>query len=205
MFKIIKSKPVAIFLVFSFVLFCTPELLRGQEAGKGDIVGYVYGPDNTTPLEGAIVKIKNVSNGSLYVSPVSDEQGMVEFHSVDKGLYMVGITTWEGDYNIGNLIGVKTNKTSKISFALKTLGQEGQATKKDERCPKGDWYVPEIQGQCDKNYKWNIETERCECKKKNPLAFFLTPLGAALVVAASAGVVGFSLSTDGERSGSAFK
>jgi hypothetical protein len=205
MIKLTKSKPIAIFLVFSFVLFCTPELLRGQEVGKGDIIGYVYGPDNTTPLEGAIVKIKNVSTGSLYLSPVSDEQGMVTFQSVDKGLYMVGITTWEGDYNIGNLIGVRTHKTSKVSFSLKSGGQEGEAAKTSKRCPKGDWYVPEIQGQCDDNYKWNPETERCECKKKSPLAFFLTPLGAALIVAASAGVVAFSISGSAEPAGSAFK
>jgi len=205
MFELTKSKPIVFFLVFSFLLFCMPEIMQGQVTGKGDIIGYVYGPGSTTPVEGAVVKIKNVSTGSLYESPASDDQGMVTFQSVDKGLYMVGISTAEGDFNIGNLIGVKTRRTSKVAFALKPLGQEGEAIKASKRCPKGDWYVPEIQGQCDENYEWNAGTGRCECKKRNPLAFFLTPLGAGLIVAASAGVVAFSLAGGPETPSSPFK
>jgi len=68
MFKIVHSKPVAVFLIFVFVIFCVPELLRGQEVGQGNIVGYVYGPDNTTPMEGAVLKLRNLSTGSLYES-----------------------------------------------------------------------------------------------------------------------------------------
>jgi hypothetical protein len=200
-----KSKRTAFLLVFSVVLFCAPGILQGQETGKGDILAYVYGPDNTTPVEGAVVKLKNVTTGSLFESTVSDDQGMVFVQNVDRGLYMVGISTGEGDFNIGNLIGVKARKTAKVSFVLKPQGQEGEAVKTSKRCPRGDWYVPEIKGQCDKNYVWNPGTERCECQKRNPLAFFLTPLGSGLVLASSAGVVALSLSTDGEPSGSAFK
>jgi hypothetical protein len=130
---------------------------------------------------------------------------LVEFEGVDEGLYLVGIRTEQGDFNIENLVGIKPNKTAKISFALRPQEQEGTAQKTSDRCPKGEWYVPEVPGQCDENYKWNPETERCECKKRNLLAFFLTPLGAALVVASSAGVVAFGLQTSGESSGSAFK
>jgi len=153
----------------------------------------------------AVLKLRNLSTGSLYESMAADYQGMVEFEGVDEGLYLVGISTAQGDFNIENLVGIKANKTAKIAFALRPQEQEGTAQKTTERCPKGEWYVPDIMGQCDENYKWNQETEWCECKKKGPLAFFLTPLGAGLVMAASAGVVAFSLSTDGERSGSFFR
>jgi len=206
MIKLSHSKPVAVFLIFAFVLFCVPELLRGQEVGQGNIVGYVYGPDNTTPVEGAVLKLRNLSTGSLYESMAADYQGMVEFQGVDEGLYLVGISTAQGDFNIDNLVGIKPNKTSKIAFALRPQGREGTAQKTTERCPKGEWYVPEIQGQCDENYKWNPETEWCECKKKNLLAFFLTPLGAGLVVAASAGVVAFGVGVgEAEKPASAFR
>jgi len=203
--QIIQSKVVAVFLILAFELFCVPELLQGQEVGQGSLRGFVYGPDNTTPVEGAVLKLRNLSTGSLYESMAADSQGMVEFDGVDEGLYLVGISTAQGDFNIENLVGIKPNKTAKIAFALQPQTQEGEAQKTTERCPKGAWYVPEIKGQCDENYKWNPETERCECKKRNPLAFFLTPLGAALVVAASAGIMTVSLSTGGEPSGSAFK
>jgi len=184
-----------------------PEIWGWQETPKGDIIGYVYGPDNTTPVEGAVVRLKNVDTLSEYESMAADDQGMVVVEGVDKGLYMVGISTAEGDYNIGNLIGVRAGRTAKVSFALRTGGpEEGEAVgKSSKRCPQGDWYVPEIQGQCDDNYRWNPDTGRCECEKRNPLAFFLTPLGAGLVVAASAGVVAFSLSGGTEPSASAFK
>jgi hypothetical protein len=205
MCKITETRFIVIFSICAFMLFFTPELLRGAEAGQGTLVGYVYGPDNTTPVEGAVVKLKNISTGSSYESPASDDQGMVEFPSVDKGLYIVGVSTGQGDYNINNVIGVKANRTAKISFALESQGQEGEAVAQSKRCPKGEWYVPDIKGQCDNNYKWNLDTERCECQRRNPLAFFLTPLGAGVVVAASAGVVAFSLSTDGEAPSSAFK
>ena len=195
------------------MLFGVPEIWGWQETGrtketpKGNIVGYVYGPDNTTPVEGAVVRLKNVDTGSEYESAAADDRGMVVVEGVDKGLYMVGISTAGGDYNIGNLIGVRARRTAKVSFALRKGGQEeGEAVGKgSKRCPRGDWYVPEIQGQCDDNYQWNPDTGRCECQKRNPLAFFLTPLGAAVVVAASAGVVAFSLSGGTEPSASYFK
>jgi hypothetical protein len=207
MFKLAKSRFFVFFSAFSFLLFCVPEIVQGQETGRGEIVGYVYGPDNTTPVEGAVVKLKNVETGSEYESVASDDQGMVVVENVDKGLYMVGISTAQGDYNIGNLIGVKSRRTSTVSFALKPPDgqEEGEAVGRSKRCPKGEWYVPEIQGQCDDNYKWNPDAGRCECKKKSPLAFFLTPLGAGIVVAASAGVVAFSLSGNPEVPASAFR
>lgn len=164
MFKLAQSKPMAIFLIFAFLFFCVPELLQSQEVGKGNLVGYVYGPDNTTPVEGAVLKLRNLSTGSLYESMAADDQGMVEFQGVDEGLYLVGISTAQGDFNIDNLVGIKANKTSKIAFALRPQGQEG------------------------------------------PLAFFLTPLGAGLVVAASAGVVAFGVGVgEAEKSASAFR
>lgn len=205
MFKLTHYKPLVLFIIFSFALFWAPELLRAQEVGRGNIVGYVYGPDNTTPVEGAVVKLRNLSTGSLYESMAADHRGMVAFEGVDEGLYLVGITTARGDFNIENLIGIKPDRTARISFGLRPQEQEGTAQNATKRCPKGEWYVPEIQGQCDENYNWNPETERCECKKRGPLAFFLTPLGAGLVVAASAGVVAVSISGGGESSGSAFK
>jgi len=205
MLKLAKSKLFVIFLIGSFVLFSVPGLTQAQEAGQGNLVGYVYGPDNTSPVEGAVMKLRNLSTGSLYESMAADDEGMIRFEGIDEGLYLVGISTAKGDFNIENLVGVKSGETAAVSLALRPQEQEGTAQETTERCPRGKWYVPEVKGQCDENYQWNPDTERCECKKRNPLAFFLTPLGSALVLAASGGVIAFSLATDGEPPASPFR
>jgi hypothetical protein len=206
MFKLAKSKFVAIFLIISFAVFISPQVLKAEETGKGSLVAFVYGPDNTTPIPGAVLKVRNVQTGAAYESLASGERGQVELQGLDEGLYIVGITTAQGDFNIDNLVGIRTDEAARLSFALRPQEQEGTAVEQDERCPRGEWYVPEIAGKCDENYRWNPETERCECRKKRgPLAFFLTPLGAAAILAASAGVVAFGVFSDGEPSASAFK
>jgi len=205
MFKIVKSKFVAIGLIFSIFLLYSPYLLVGQETGRGNFIGFIYGPDKTTPLEGATIKIRNISTVAVYESEKSDNLGIVKLEGVDEGLYVVGIITKEGDFNFGSWLGVKADETSKISFALEPMAQEEETVKKDKKCPRGDSYVPEVEGECDEGYKWNADTKRCECKKKRLAAFFLSPVGIALLVAASAGAVAVIATPKAEAAGSAFK
>jgi hypothetical protein len=213
MFKIVRIKGVSVFLVFSLVFLYTPQLLRGKETakGKGNLVGFIYGPDNTTPVEGAVFKIRHVSAVKEYESQGSDSRGKVELQGIEEGLYIVGITTPQGEYNFGNLIGIKANKTAKIAVSLRKQEQQaqaeqGQAVEVDKKCPKGKWYVPDIQGQCEEGYTWNSETERCECKKRDLLGFFLSPMGALTLLAASTGVVVTAFAVGGgDESASAFK
>lgn len=96
------------------------------------------------------------------------------------------------DYEVmvENLIGIRANETAKVSIALKPMIQEGTDVKKDKRCPRGDWYIPEVEGECDEGYVWNPEKKRCECKKRRGFAaFFATPLGIALIIAATSATV----------------
>ena len=130
MIKTVRSKAAAFILIASIIIFYSPHYLTAQKAGKGNLIGFVFEKDGITPVEGAVVKLKNVSTGAVYESSQSDKLGILKTEGIDEGLYIVGISTKEGNFNVGNLIGIKTAETAKVSFALKTEGQE------EEKAPK---------------------------------------------------------------------
>jgi len=117
MLKIIRSKLISVLLIFSFCLFFSPNLLKA-DAQIGSLTGNVYGKDGVTPVEGAVVKIKNVEDGAIYESNRSDKQGEFKISRIKKGMYMAGIATSEGNFNLANLIGIEKGKDAKISFSL---------------------------------------------------------------------------------------
>jgi hypothetical protein len=124
MFNTLRSKHVAIGLVFSIFLFFSPHLFSGSANAQGKLIGNIFQNDGTTPVEGAVLKIRNVSTGSYYESSSSDENGHFAVVRVDEGLYIAGITTESKDFNIENLIGIKANETAEISIALDPVQEE---------------------------------------------------------------------------------
>jgi len=206
MFKPVKSKFIAFSLIFSIILLYSPHLLVGKETGKGNFVGFIYGADKTTPLEGAVLKIRNITTGSVYKSKDANNLGIVKLEGIDEGLYVVGIISEEGDFNFDHWLGIRANETSKVSFALKPSDQEKDTAEKDKKCPRGDSYIPEVKGECDEGYKWNPDKQKCECKKRRGLAaFFTSPGGIALLVAATAGAAAAIVVPKAEKEGSDFK
>jgi hypothetical protein len=188
MFKMARSKFISLFLVFSFILFCSPYLLVATDVETGNMIGFVYAPDRTTPLEGAVLMLRNVSTGAVYESSGSDSLGIVRVEGVEKGLYIAGINFGDEHYNLNNLIGIRANRTAKVSVALDHEAQVQEGGEKSEECPKGEWYIPETEGVCDEGYEWNPDNNRCECKKKKGLfAFFTTPAGLAIILAFAVG------------------
>lgn len=159
MLKISRSKVIAISLIFSFILFYSPHLLLSQSVGKGNLVGFIYGEDGITPEEGAVVKARNISTGSDYESKKSDKQGLFMLEGIDEGLYVVGISSKEGDFNVQNLIGIKADETAKVSLALKP--QQAEKVKAGKR----------------------------GVLKKSLLTFFRSPVGIATIIAASAAIM----------------
>lgn len=144
-------------MVFSIIIFYLPHELKAREAGKGNLIGFVFEKDGTTPVEGAVVKLKNVSTGTVYESSNSDKLGIFKTEGIEEGLYIVGISTKKGEFNVVNLIGIKTDETAKVSFALKP--DQGEQEETSKRKPGG-------------------------------LAkFFLSPVGIALVIAASSAII----------------
>jgi len=130
MLRTVRSKTAAIILIASIITFYSPHYLSAQKVGKGNLIGFVFEKDGTTPVEGAVVKLKNVSTGAVYESSKSDKLGILKTEGIEEGLYIVGISTKEGNFNVGNLIGIKADETAKVSFAMKPEGQE------EEKAPK---------------------------------------------------------------------
>lgn len=130
MLKAVRSKTAVFFLVFSIIIFYFPHELKAQKIGQGNLIGFVYEKDGTTPVEGAVVKLKNVSTGTVYESSTSNKLGILKSEGIEEGLYVVGIRTGEGDFNVVNLIGIKTDETAKVSFTLKPHQGEEEKTPK---------------------------------------------------------------------------
>lgn len=111
-----------IFLIFLTWTLASP--LSAQTPEKGNLLGYIYDRDGKTPVEGAVVIVKNVSTGAMYKSEPANKLGLVRIEGLSKGIYSFGITTPQGDFNGNELIGILANETSKIAVALNAY--EGQ-------------------------------------------------------------------------------
>lgn len=134
--KSLILKSVFLLLIFSFMMFYSPHLLVSKTSNKGDLIGFIYGEDGTTPLGRGTVKIRNISTNTVYESTKSDNVGLFRIGEIEGGLYTAAISTNKGNFTARNLIGVKTNETAKVSFALEVKGSH-----KEEMQPFGDAIV----------------------------------------------------------------
>jgi hypothetical protein len=114
------------YLVFLwvFVIGACSLSLRAQALEKGNLIGFVYDRDGKTPVEGAVVVVKNTSSGAVYRAAPTNKQGMFIIQGLSKGIYSFGIATPQGDFNGNELIGILANETSKIAVSLNAY--EGQ-------------------------------------------------------------------------------
>lgn len=126
MSRCIKLRIVFIGFVFGLLIFCSTSFLRSEDVPKGNILGFIYGEDGTTPLEGAVVEFKNISTGAVYESSKSDGLGVFKIEGVEKGLYIYGVKTAQGDFNSDGPIGVRIreNETAKLSISLTPYEEE---------------------------------------------------------------------------------
>lgn len=107
--------------VFGAILVCllsSVASLIGQAPARGNLVGTFFEKDGTTPVAGAVIKLRNISSGSIYEAPPSDTSGFFRLEGLAKGIYNFGITTSAGDFNSNELIGIIENETTKISISL---------------------------------------------------------------------------------------
>jgi hypothetical protein len=132
MFQGAKSKTSlalgAVFLLF--LLFSSVGTGQAQDNPVGNVTGFVYAQDGTTPLQGAVIKFKNISTGDFYESGKSDRRGFFKIQGVEKGVYLYGVITEDGFYNSDGLVGLnfKGNETAKLSIAVSPYSQEATQT-----------------------------------------------------------------------------
>jgi hypothetical protein len=123
----VKTKGIVITLTLAFLLFTSPYFFAEQDKPTGNLTGFLYEKDGTTPVEGAVVKLTNVSTGTTYDSTSSDSLGVFKISSLAKGIYTFGVETEDGYFNSQNLIGIQAKKEAKMSIALIPDSETGAA------------------------------------------------------------------------------
>lgn len=100
------------------VLFFAQSLVFATSAAKGNLVGFVYDKDGTTPVEGAVVKLKNLASGDVFESTKSDNSGAFSMAGIDQGMYVFGVSSPQGDFNAEEVLGIAGDETAKLAVAL---------------------------------------------------------------------------------------
>ena len=118
MFNSERKKLVFMALTVTFLLFSASSMVAAVP-GQGNLKGFVCSADRTTPVEGAVLFMRNIKNGTVYESNGTDIRGVFLLNDIEPGLYLAGVSTEAGAYNFERLIGIKPDTTGKVSFALR--------------------------------------------------------------------------------------
>lgn len=99
-------------------LFVFHSLVEAEAATKGVILGYVYNYDETTPIPGAIIKVRNALTGSEYESSVSDHRGIFKITGVESGIYKYSVETPLGEFVADSEFGLKMAESATAKMAI---------------------------------------------------------------------------------------
>ena len=164
-----RQRSVVFVAVGLIVFFIGQPLIFAQTTGtgKGNLAGFVYDKDGSTPVEGAVVKIKNLNTNAVFESPKTDTQGAFQITGIDPGLYMFGVTSPVGDFNASEVIGIAENETAKLSVALKPIDTARSVDPKAEDAPqiRGEKWVGKVISYDPTNKEARIFVNKDEVKK----------------------------------------
>ena len=122
------------YLVYSvlaaFAVFVMPVGLTAKSpaaaAGSGSLSGFIYAKDVTTPVAGAVVKIRNLGDMKEMASMPTDANGMYTIKDIPEGRYMLGVTSVKDDFNLDYSLYVKAGELGKLSVSLVPGAAGGQ-------------------------------------------------------------------------------
>jgi len=118
--SIFRSPVLMVLTLVAFTLIIVPlEGLGNQPGPTGAMVGFIYGSDMKTPVEKAVVKIRNIKDGQEFFSAPTDAVGAYKIERLEEGSYVLGISAPDGDYNFNYSVRVKGGEIGKLSLALK--------------------------------------------------------------------------------------
>lgn len=131
----------------ALVLVLSSPVARAQVPGKGNLIGFIFGQDGSTPVAGAVVLVKNLTTGAVTEAAGSDELGVFKVPGLSPGLYALGVRSEAGSYNSQDFFGVTAEKTAKISIALNPYDAASAAAAaaviKEQR-DKGEAYIGKV-------------------------------------------------------------
>jgi hypothetical protein len=122
--KGVFSRCSFLFFVAVLALGMAASPLGAQNPAKGNLIGHVFDRDGSTPVAGAVIKLRNISSAAIYDAPATDKTGFFRLDGLAKGIYNFGITTTAGDFNSNELVGIIDNETTKIAISLSTYEGE---------------------------------------------------------------------------------
>jgi hypothetical protein len=131
-----RSRWLVYGVLAAFVLLIMPigEYARAQAtaAQGGSLTGFIYGKSASTPVAGAVVKIRNVEDQKEMASLPTDANGLYKILGIPEGRYILGVTSAAGDFDCDYAVHVKSGELGKLSLAL-APGAAAQTT--DESAP----------------------------------------------------------------------
>ena len=106
-----------------FLVFCFSGVLQSETIAKGNVLGYIYGSDGTTPYEGAVLKVMNVTTGSVYESTKSNSSGVVELRGLETGFYEYAVSTADGTFVSEGTFGlrIREDKTEEMAVRVSAV------------------------------------------------------------------------------------
>ena len=131
----------------ALILMLTSSVASPQESGKGNLIGFIFGADGSTPIEGAVVVVKNLTTGVVTEAGESDGLGIFKVAGLNVGLYALGVRSPSGSYNSQDFFGISARQTAKISVALNpydSAAAAGAAAVVREQREKGEAFIGRI-------------------------------------------------------------
>ncbi len=122
-----RCRGVVYVVLACFAVFMMPGGLAasGGAVGKGSLAGFVYADDMKTPLAGAVVKIRSLSDATELASLPTDATGLFRIADIPEGRYMLGVTSVKDNFNLDYAVYVKAGELGKLSVSLAPGGSAG--------------------------------------------------------------------------------
>jgi len=129
------------------ILALTSSVARPQDSDKGNLIGFIFGADGSTPVAGAVVVVRNLTTGVITEAGGSDGTGAFRVTGLDAGLYALGVKSASGSFNSQDFFGVAAQQTAKLSIALNpydAVAAAGAAAVIKEQRAKGEAYIGKV-------------------------------------------------------------
>ena len=168
-----KTKVLIALFCFGFLVF---PLSNFAKPSIGNLMGFVYGEDGKSPLQGAIVLLRGAN--------------------IDVGTYVVGLKVNEATFNVDDYVMVAKGKTDTLSLSMGTPPGSGGAQLDEQQgwsCHEGKVFKSTGE-ECSKRGGKFFTTKK-EAKEEcgiPPAAFFKKPTGIAVLIVGTA-AVGFGI------------
>jgi len=138
--KLFSSKFVVLGLAGAFLFLIIPKDGLAQ-AKTGSITGFVFGADMKTPVENAVVKIRDIQNGREYQSRPTDNTGLYSLKNLPEGRYIMGVSAAKGDYNFAYELQVKSGEIAKLAVALAPMTAGSALNQDDQKNKKKSFFL----------------------------------------------------------------